>query len=72
MTQLKPVRLKPGHYENTTDWLPGTGLALGRYYAVLGEWGTTKHIIVMDVTAGKVVPGVFHLDRFEEIPEEDL
>lgn len=72
VARLKPVRLVAGHPENQQAYLDEQGLALDDHCAVLGEWGDTKHYLIMNVTRGTVLRGIFHLDRFEEIPDDEL
>ena len=69
--KLRAVKLKPNHYENT-NWLEGTGLVMDHHYAVLGEYGDSGHYIILDVNTGTVMRGYFHIDGFEEIPEDEL
>ncbi len=70
--RLKPVRLIPDHPENAPEYLADQGLSLDDHCAVLGEWGNTKHFLILNVSKNWILPGIFHLDRFEEIPEDDL
>jgi hypothetical protein len=69
--RLPAVRLKPDHYENQ-DGTRHSTMPLNAGYCILGEWGDSDHYIVLCVDTGQVIPGAVHLDRFEEIPEEDL
>lgn len=72
LPRLRAMRLKSDHPWNTATYLESYNLAFGRFYAVLGEWGTSGHHIAMDVSSGKIVPGIVHLDRFEDLPEDEL
>jgi hypothetical protein len=72
LIKLKAVRLIPNHPENAGYYLSTQGLSLTSHYAVLGEWADTGHYLILDVKTGTILPGIFHLDRFEEIQEDDL
>lgn len=61
---LRAVRFQPGHPENTE--------MSGAHFAILGEFGNTKHYLLLCVATGVILPGMFHIDRLEAIPEAEL
>jgi hypothetical protein len=71
--RLKAVRLLAGEPENAAAFLAEVpGLNSADRYAVLGEVGASGHYVILNLSSGQILPGVFHLDRFEEIPDDDL
>jgi hypothetical protein len=74
--RLKCLRLIPDHYENQSEYLSSKSykdtMNLKDHYVLLGEVANTDHYILLNISTGCIVPGMLHLDRFEEIPEDDL
>lgn len=83
--RLKTVRLRRGGYhENQQEFLQPfnqqhdphntTGKRLGfqQRYVVLGEVGATGHYLIFNLTTNVMMPGAYHIERFEEIPEDEL
>jgi hypothetical protein len=70
--KFRAVKLKHDYYENADEYLKSAGLVMNNPYAILGEYGNSDHYIILDVRTGTILRGYFHLDRFEDIPEEDL
>lgn len=67
------VRLDPNSPENANpDWVKSAGLEFDKRYAVIGEVASIDHYIILDTSNGKILPGMFHLERFEEFPEDEL
>lgn len=74
MIPSKPlVRLKRGHYENQDVYMKGIkGLNWDDRYIVLAEVETIDHYVVMNLSTGKILRGMFHLDRFERVPVDEI
>lgn len=71
VTNFPVVRLNKASPENQNlDWLDG--LAFDRNYAILGEVGSIDHYIILDISTGNIMPGMWHKERFELVPEEEL
>lgn len=73
--RLKLLRLLPGHPDNDPAFLGRFSdgmLSLEARYVVLGEVAKTRHFIVLNIGLGAAVPGMVHLDRFEEVPEDEI
>ncbi len=72
--QLLLLKANKIHIENLIKdkyELP-VGYNLDNRYVILGEVETTNHYIMLNITTGKVLPGTFHLEDFEYVPEEDI
>ncbi len=51
---------------------PPEGYNLNDRYVIIGEVKAIDHFVFLNITTGRVLPGVFHLDDFDEILEEDI
>jgi hypothetical protein len=71
--RLKPYRLRQGYIENQPEYMKDIpGLNFKDRYLILGEVGEIHHYIMMNMSTGQVLPGMFHLERFEEVPEDEI
>lgn len=71
--RLRAVRLIQNHPENTAEYLYfSPDLRMGDHYVVLGEVAGTGHYMILNIRTGVVMPCMHHLDRFEEVPEDEL
>jgi hypothetical protein len=68
--QLRAVRLNP-RFPPNIEKLPRQ-LKRGKSYVVLGEVSNIDHYILLDLETGRIVPGMWHLNRFEDIPHDDI
>lgn len=66
---LTPVRFIADHPDNRV--FPFCDMT-GKQYAILAEYGNIRHYLILDIANGRLLPGLFHLDRFEKIPEDDV
>ena len=69
---LRVVRLKVQSPENEPQYLTDTGLKFNELYVVLGEISKINHYLILNYRTGHILPGMFHLSRFEEVPDDDL
>jgi hypothetical protein len=71
--RLKVLRLLPKDRENEQSFVDAIpGLNFRDHYAVLGEAGATGHYIMLNQTTGQILPGIFHLSRFQKVPVDEL
>lgn len=58
------------------DELKGNPIPIGYnlkdLYIVLGEVADIKHYIILNMTTGQILPGIFHLEHFEEVNRDDI
>lgn len=47
------------------------GIIMGRDYVVIGEVGETDHYILMDITTGHILPGMWHDEDFDIIDSDE-
>lgn len=67
--RLKAVKLAP---DAVLDHV-AANIIPGRVYLILGEVADIGHYMLLDYGAGKVMPGIFHLEDFVEADrDEDL
>ncbi len=48
------------------------GINLNDRYVVIGEVEKIDHFIMLNMVTGTVLPGMYHLDNFIRVPEEDI
>lgn len=79
MKRYQCLRLNPNAPENAQEYLDLTnnlaGFHLLNYldrYIILGEINSTNHYIVVNINCGRILPGMFHIERFEYVPDEEI
>jgi len=72
--QLALFKCKPDYLYNLLNegFKIPKGYNLDDRYVVFGEMEKTQHYIMFNIFTGKMLPGIWHLDEFERIPEEDI
>jgi hypothetical protein len=68
--RLRAVRVNPRSLPNIEK--PMRQLKRGKSYVVLGEVSNTDHYILLELESGRILSGMWHLDRFEEISRDDI
>jgi hypothetical protein len=68
--RLRAVRLDVKSFPNVEK--PMKQLKEGAIYIVLGEVSNSDHYILLELESGHILPGMWHMDRFEEVSRDDI